>query len=169
MVVNHLKRQIRLAALMLVTFLCVDLARSFSPLQTRSTVRSTNQRLALPPVAGSTSAWSSSHTAKEARSSSTAKSSSVVVLQSFKLPDPDRPDPTGLRRGLPILGAVLVICTWLFSIPVEFRRAIICSELEVQQNPESRCITASGWASGVKDYYANGGGINFDFTVEQKD
>mmetsp|Transcript_101 Transcript_101/g.163 ORF Transcript_101/g.163 Transcript_101/m.163 type:complete len:168 (-) Transcript_101:198-701(-) len=167
MVVNHLTRQIRLVAFMLVTFLCADLARSFSPLQTRSTVRSSSQRLPLPPVAGSASVWSG-HMTKQGRSSSAAaKSSNVVVLQSFKLPE--GADPTGLRRGIVVLGIVGVICVWIFSIPVEFRRAKLCSELQVQENPESRCMTASGWASGIQDYYANGGGINFDFTVEKTD
>ena len=30
------------------------------------------------------------------------------------------------------------------------------------------CVTLSEWTQGIKDYYQNGGGVNFDFTVAQE-
>jgi hypothetical protein len=32
----------------------------------------------------------------------------------------------------------------------------------------NNCVTADEWKAGIADYYANGGGINFDFTVAQE-
>jgi len=74
----------------------------------------------------------------------------------------------GLDRGLYLLAIVLFLNIWIFSIPPEFRREKICSEEQVIQYPDSGCVTASKWASDVKDYYANGGGISFDFSIDKK-
>jgi hypothetical protein len=38
----------------------------------------------------------------------------------------------------------------------------------VRLNPESKCITAGDWASNVQEYYRNGGGIQFDFSIEEE-
>lgn len=78
-------------------------------------------------------------------------------------------DPTGLKRGLVLFPLVVLIATWLFTIPPEFRRARICSEQQVIDNPGSKCITAGNWVKGVKEYYSNGGGIKFDFTIDPDD
>lgn len=75
-------------------------------------------------------------------------------------------DPTGLKRGAILLPIVLLVNVWMFSIPVEYRRARICSEQQVRENPNSKCMTADSWKQGVADYYANGGGIKFDFSVD---
>jgi hypothetical protein len=75
-------------------------------------------------------------------------------------------DPTGMKRGLVLFPLVLLVAVWLFSIPPEFRRARICTEQQVIDNPNSKCITAQNWVSGVKGYYQNGGGVEFDFTVD---
>mmetsp|Transcript_18585 Transcript_18585/g.53361 ORF Transcript_18585/g.53361 Transcript_18585/m.53361 type:complete len:155 (-) Transcript_18585:1332-1796(-) len=75
-------------------------------------------------------------------------------------------DPTGLKRGAIILPFALLINIWMFSIPVEYRRARICSEEQVRDNPGSKCMTTETWRSGVADYYANGGGIKFDFSID---
>ena len=66
-------------------------------------------------------------------------------------------DPTGLKRGAILLPIVLLVNVWMFSIPVEFRRARICSEQQVRENPSSKCMTTETWRQGVADYYANGG------------
>ena len=75
----------------------------------------------------------------------------------------------GTREGAYILGFVLVICVWLFSIPVEFRRARICTEEEYQSNPQKDCVTFDLWKSGIVEYYSNGGGVQFDFSIEGRD
>ncbi len=75
-------------------------------------------------------------------------------------------DPTGLKRGLVLFPVVVLIATWLFTIPPEFRRARICTEQQVIDNPGSKCITAGNWVKGVQEYYRNGGGIKFDFTID---
>eukprot|EP00551_Chaetoceros_affinis_P000311 CAMPEP_0203655174 /NCGR_PEP_ID=MMETSP0088-20131115/37440_1 /ASSEMBLY_ACC=CAM_ASM_001087 /TAXON_ID=426623 /ORGANISM="Chaetoceros affinis, Strain CCMP159" /LENGTH=153 /DNA_ID=CAMNT_0050515699 /DNA_START=98 /DNA_END=559 /DNA_ORIENTATION=+ len=75
-------------------------------------------------------------------------------------------DPTGMRRGLVLFPVVLLIAVWLFSIPPEFRRARICTEQQVIDYPDSKCITTSNWIAGVKDYYQKGGGLEFDFTID---
>ena len=30
------------------------------------------------------------------------------------------------------------------------------------------CVTGMEWIQGIKDYYANGGGVSFDFTVAEE-
>ena len=77
-------------------------------------------------------------------------------------------DPTGLKRGFVLFPAVLLLATWLFTIPPEFRRARICTEQQIIEYPDKNCMTSKGWISGVSEYYRNGGGIKFDFTIEDK-
>jgi hypothetical protein len=77
----------------------------------------------------------------------------------------------GTERGKPILALVLVGCLWMFTIPTEFRRAYICPD-----NPtclENRavcnnCWTTTEWKQGIQEYYSNGGGIVWDFSIEKK-
>lgn len=73
----------------------------------------------------------------------------------------------GIRRGTYIMGLVLLVNVWVFSIPPEFRRAKICTEEQVVQFPNSGCMTSTTWVDGVKEYYANGGGIHFDFSIDK--
>ena len=75
----------------------------------------------------------------------------------------------GVGRGIPILGLVLVIILWTFSIPPEFRRAYICVDAcnEYRDAPQcNNCVTGEEWANGVKEYYQNGGGIQWDFSID---
>ena len=73
----------------------------------------------------------------------------------------------GLERGLVIQTIVVAFCVWLFSIPPEFRRAYFCSTTYCEQNRSQchNCVTTAEWSAGVAEYYKNGGGIEFDFTV----
>lgn len=73
----------------------------------------------------------------------------------------------GIQRGLYLLGIVMIFNVWIFSIPPEFRRAKICTEEQVVMYPNSGCMTGNQWIGGIKEYYTNGGGINFDFTIER--
>lgn len=77
-------------------------------------------------------------------------------------------DPGGLRRGLALFPIVVLFTVWLFSIPPDFRRARICTEQQVIDNPDSRCITTTNWVGGVQDYYRNGGGLKFDFSIDSE-
>ena len=78
-------------------------------------------------------------------------------------------DPLGLKQGAYLFGLVGFLCVWVFSVPVEFRRARMCSEEQVRTAaPERNCMTFGTWRQGIADYYSNGGGVNFDFSVEGK-
>ena len=77
----------------------------------------------------------------------------------------------GSGRGVPILLIVLLGCVWMFTIPPEFRRAYICpdacAKVENQAAPTCQtCITGEEWVNGIKEYYANGGGIQWDFSID---
>ena len=74
----------------------------------------------------------------------------------------------GLKRGGPIGILVVLIVIWSFSIPPDFRRAHFCfSEQSVQTRARCYdCVTFGEWARDVKDYYANGGGVQWDFSVD---
>jgi len=63
----------------------------------------------------------------------------------------------------------MILNVWFFTIPPEFRRARFCSEEQVAANPDSHCTTGKDWREGIGQYYANGGGIKFDFSVEGKE
>jgi hypothetical protein len=66
-----------------------------------------------------------------------------------------------------ILILVLFLCVWNFTIPVEFRRARLCSEQQGMDNPTSKCITVSNYMNGIVQYYRNGGTVfQFDFTID---
>lgn len=72
-------------------------------------------------------------------------------------------------RGWGLLIFALLINVWLFSIPTEFRRAKNCSVEEVQLYPDSNCMTTEMWVEGIAEYYRNGGGLHFDFSIEGRE
>lgn len=73
----------------------------------------------------------------------------------------------GTGRGLAIFSLVFAVCIWLFSIPTEFRRAHLCMTEQCVQNRARcyDCVTFSEWKDGITQYYQNGGGVQFDFSV----
>ena len=75
----------------------------------------------------------------------------------------------GSEGGTYFLAAVLLVNVWLFSIPTEFRRAHLYPEGNAGIYSDPKGMTAKDWASGVAQYYANGGGIKFDFSVEGRE
>jgi hypothetical protein len=76
-------------------------------------------------------------------------------------------DVDGMQTAPFILILVLFLCVWNFTIPVEFRRARLCSEQQVMDNPTSKCITVSNYMNGIVQYYQNGGTVfQFDFTID---
>lgn len=78
-------------------------------------------------------------------------------------------DTLGTKQGVYLFGLVGLLCVWIFSVPVEFRRARMCSEEQVKTAaPEKHCMTFGDWRQGIADYYSNGGGVNFDFSIEGK-
>lgn len=74
----------------------------------------------------------------------------------------------GLDRGKYLLALVFAVCVWFFTVPVEFRRTKICTEVQTRDFPDV-CMTSAQFTSGIADYYKNGGGIKFDFSVEGRD
>ncbi|KAL7546157.1 hypothetical protein ACHAWF_009499 [Thalassiosira exigua] len=81
---------------------------------------------------------------------------------------PPENDPTGLKEGKYLLIFAMFVTIWMFSIPPEFRRARLCREEDVKLYPDRHCTTFEAWRKGVAEYYANGGGVEFDFSVEGK-
>ncbi len=75
------------------------------------------------------------------------------------------------KRGTILLGFVLLLNVWIFSIPTELRRGHFCFTENCSLNRArcNDCLTFPEWFGEVRSYYANGGGINFDFSVEEKD
>lgn len=82
---------------------------------------------------------------------------------------PGDSDPGGLKEGKYILLLAMVFNVWLFSIPPEFRRARFCTDEDVILHPERHCTTFGAWRKGVAEYYAGGGGVEFDFSIEGKE
>ncbi|KAL9184201.1 hypothetical protein ACHAXT_002287 [Thalassiosira profunda] len=78
-------------------------------------------------------------------------------------------DTDGRGTGKVLLVLAMLANVWAFSIPVEFRRARFCTEEDVRLYPDRHCMTFDMWKSGIADYYANGGGVEFDFSIEDKD
>jgi hypothetical protein len=75
-------------------------------------------------------------------------------------------DPLGISRGAILFLVVASANLWLFSVPPEFRRARNCSEEQVLLYPDRKCMTTEMWWGGIADYYRNGGGFQFDFSME---
>ncbi|CAJ1935218.1 unnamed protein product [Cylindrotheca closterium] len=77
----------------------------------------------------------------------------------------------GTGRGIILQVIVFGITAWLFTIPPEFRRAYLCPADTFCQEEGSctrECVTPDEWVSGIKDYYKNGGGIKWDFSIDPK-
>ena len=70
---------------------------------------------------------------------------------------------TGLE-GQTLLLLGFLLSAWLFTIPPEFRRKNLCGEEDTIRRPDV-CITPGQFASNVAEYYRNGGGIQWDFSV----
>lgn len=80
--------------------------------------------------------------------------------------DPDA--ISGQRRGIPLGLLVLAVVIWSFSVPPEFRRAHFCYSDRCTAN-RSRCydcVTLAEWTRDVQTYYQNGGGIQWDFSID---
>ena len=74
------------------------------------------------------------------------------------------------ERGKILLAVVVLLNVWIFSVPVELRRGHLCFTESCAQN-RSRCydcVTIPEWFGDIRAYYANGGGVNFDFSIEDK-
>ena len=75
----------------------------------------------------------------------------------------------GTGRGKYLFLASLLVVVWIFSIPVELRRAHWCFSERCEQNPSARlcydCVSFGEWKRQVGAYYQKGGGVNFDWTV----
>lgn len=76
----------------------------------------------------------------------------------------------GSGRGSILFAIVTAFCIWQFTIPPSFRRAYICSTptcIEVR-SACGNCVTAQEWSSDVMDYYKQGGGIQWDFSIDPR-
>ena len=73
----------------------------------------------------------------------------------------------GTGRGVILQGLTLLVCIWIFSIPPEFRRSHFCVVDKCVQNRAQcyDCVTFDEWKHGIVEYYQNGGGVQFDFSV----
>jgi hypothetical protein len=79
-------------------------------------------------------------------------------------------DVDGMQTAPYIMAFALFLCLWNFTIPVEFRRARICSEQQVLENPSSKCMTFGNYVSGIVQYYQDGGTFwKFDFSIDRDD
>jgi len=72
------------------------------------------------------------------------------------------------ERGYVILVLAIFAVIWSFSIPPEFRRAHFCFTEQCVQNRSKcyDCVTVGEWSEQVADYYRNGGGVHFDFSID---
>ena len=68
-------------------------------------------------------------------------------------------------RGLALFGIVFLACVWFFTIPPSFRRSRICDDQQAAARPEV-CISFSTFTNNVAEYYRNGGGIQWDFSID---
>eukprot|EP00571_Detonula_confervacea_P012390 CAMPEP_0172304506 /NCGR_PEP_ID=MMETSP1058-20130122/5897_1 /TAXON_ID=83371 /ORGANISM="Detonula confervacea, Strain CCMP 353" /LENGTH=110 /DNA_ID=CAMNT_0013015757 /DNA_START=156 /DNA_END=488 /DNA_ORIENTATION=- len=100
--------------------------------------------------------------------SSIAHAKSTTALH-MNFSPPDEKDTGGLNRGKYILVLAMMFNIWLFSIPTEFRRARFCTDEDVLLHPDKGCTTFGAWREGIAEYYANGGGVKFDFSIEGKE
>lgn len=76
----------------------------------------------------------------------------------------------GTGRGLFVMAISLFACVWIFSIPPEFRRAHICTSnrpSSVVVDGSNKCVPLGAWVDDVADYYRGGGGVQFDFSIDQ--
>ena len=101
----------------------------------------------------------------------------TLPLQS-KAPEKDDVDRNEARRRSDAIGGTgtegktllilgFLLSVWFFTVPPEFRRSRLCTEAETAQNPDV-CMTCEQFVGKVVDYYANGGGIQWDFSVAKE-
>jgi hypothetical protein len=96
-------------------------------------------------------------------------SPSALSQSQNKDDDSSEADPLGIKRGAYLMVLILALNVWIFSIPTEFRRTRFCTEEQVLLFPDSKCKTFGQWKSQIVDYYGNGGGVKFDFSIEDKE
>jgi hypothetical protein len=84
----------------------------------------------------------------------------------------EKPKPSanidGAAQGQVILGVALLVCVWFFTVPPSFRRAKICisDTSQVCVEKSCNCVLFQDWSNNVVEYYKNGGGIQWDFSVD---
>mmetsp|Transcript_28870 Transcript_28870/g.42435 ORF Transcript_28870/g.42435 Transcript_28870/m.42435 type:complete len:165 (-) Transcript_28870:268-762(-) len=145
------------ATLLLAFFASAGVVSSFTT--------TTPSRAASRTVVSNNQPWNFSST-QQTFASYPTDTTTTTSLQMSGGSNPDV-DTDGIGAGKYLLFLVMLVNVWAFSIPVEFRRAQFCTEEQVRLNPDSHCITFENWKSGIIDHYANGGGVDFDFTVEE--
>lgn len=98
-----------------------------------------------------------------------SQESSMTVLNSSRDSRPDF-QVESEKRGAVILTIAMFLCLWSFSIPVELRREHWCfsDRCEANRSRCNDCVTFKEWFGKVNEYYANGGGVHFDFSIEEK-
>mmetsp|Transcript_6577 Transcript_6577/g.9508 ORF Transcript_6577/g.9508 Transcript_6577/m.9508 type:complete len:175 (+) Transcript_6577:49-573(+) len=103
-----------------------------------------------------------------ALSSAVYESKSSTSIFAGKRGDESNFTSSSERRGNYIFGFALVLIIWSFSIDPKLRREHICPTNNCVENRERcyDCITLKEWVGEVSDYYNNGGGISFDFSVD---
>jgi hypothetical protein len=86
-----------------------------------------------------------------------------------------KPADDGRSVGFVLLGMSLLLSAWLFTIPPSFRRAYLCPSdyfansndgFAQQQEQRADCVPWGVWWSDVIEYYKNGGGVQWDFSVD---
>ena len=123
--------------------------------------------------AASSLAFAPASTSIHARSNTIPQSSSFVAptttttqLHGKSPPSGYQGTNDGIGRGIYLQLIVFGFCAWMFTIPPEFRRAHFCNADTDRATQE--CVTEGEWIQGVKDYYAGGGGIKWDFSIDPK-
>ncbi|GAX26432.1 hypothetical protein FisN_37Hu018 [Fistulifera solaris] len=94
----------------------------------------------------------------------------ATLIPSSALQQQSKNSYDGSEHGNVLLGLSLLASIWIFSIPPEFRRAYFCATPScVQQRAACNdCVTFSEWKTQLGEYYRNGGGIQFDFSIDPK-
>jgi hypothetical protein len=141
--------------------------RAFAVLQHAKTVRLTAAS-DCTIISSTASRYCPSRSSVVATTTPTTSSVSVTTTTTLWGEMSRDADVDGLKNAPFILLGAVVLGIWLFSVPSDYRRARLCSEQQVIDNPGSRCMTFETWSNGIVDYYKNGGGVNFDFTVEKE-
>jgi hypothetical protein len=90
-----------------------------------------------------------------------------------------KPADDGRSVGFVLLGMSLLVSAWLFTIPPSFRRAYLCPSdyfassnsntggiAQQLQEQAADCVPLGVWWSDVVAYYQNGGGIQWDFSID---
>ena len=76
------------------------------------------------------------------------------------------------RRGAVVLGTVVALCIWLFSVPPDIRRANICGLSG--DSIFSDCVPLPTLANRVAEHYQSCGGegtpacVQFDFSIDPR-